>query len=378
MNLVANERLRAVDWLRGLVMVLMVIDHVRVFSGVPAGGADPAVFFTRWVTHFCAPLFVFLAGTSIWLRALKRDDTSRYLLTRGLMLIVLEFTLIRLSWTFNLDYAHYALAGVIWVIGLCMVLMAGLVRLGERAVLAIGVVVVFGHNLLDFWLPGALDGLMAGSLAPLWKLLYVGPNYGPISIGSLQFSVLYSLLPWIGVMALGYAFAPVLAWPFERRDRFCRLAGVAAIVLFLVLRGSNLYGDPNPWTADGDKAAWLSFLATTKYPASLDFLLMTIGPALLVLPTVDRWRGFVSDALVLFGREPVFFYLLHIPLVHALALGVSWLRTGSVDPWLFANHPMGNPPAPEGYMWPLAWLYLTWAVATAILYFACRMKQRRS
>ena len=217
MNLAANERLRAVDWLRGLVMVLMVIDHVRVFSGVPAGGADPAVFFTRWVTHFCAPLFVFLAGTSIWLRALKRDDTSRYLLTRGLMLIVLEFTLIRLSWTFNLDYAHYALAGVIWVIGLCMVLMAGLVRLGERAVLAIGVVVVFGHNLLDFWLPGALDGLMAGSLAPLWKLLYVGPNYGPISIGSLQFSVLYSLLPWIGVMALGYAFAPVLAWPFERR-----------------------------------------------------------------------------------------------------------------------------------------------------------------
>lgn len=378
MNLAANERLRAVDWLRGLVMVLMVIDHVRVFSGVPSWSADPAIFFTRWVTHYCAPLFVFLAGTSIWLRARVRTDTTHYLLTRGLLLIALEFTLIRLCWTFNFDYAHYALAGVIWVIGLCMVLMAGLIRFGERAVLTTGLVIVFGHNLLDFWLPGARDGLMTGPLALLWKLLYIGPNQGPIMIGALQFNVLYSLLPWIGVMALGYAFAQVLAWPTESRDRFCRLAGIAAIALFIVLRGSNLYGDPNPWSADNGMSPWLSFLATTKYPASLDFLLMTIGPALLVLPTVDRWRGLVSDALVLFGREPLFFYLLHIPLVHALALGVSWLRTGSVDPWLFANHPMGNPPAPDGYAWPLWWLYLTWAIAVAMLYVACRMKQSRA
>lgn len=364
------DRLRGIDWLRGLAMALMVVDHVRVYAGVPAGGPEPAVFFTRWITHYCAPLFVFLAGSSIWLRARRRDDTSRYLLTRGLLLVALEFTIVRLSWTFNLDYAHYALAGVIWVIGICMVLMAGLVKFGPRGVLAVGLLVVFGHNLLDF-APGLVgDG-------PLAKLLYVGPMMGPIQFGALAFNVLYSIVPWIGVMALGYAFGQALELPAQRRDALCRRLGIAAIALFLLLRAGNLYGDPRPWQAGGEMPAALSFLNATKYPASLSFLLMTLGPALLLLPTVERARGRIADALVLFGREPLFFYLLHIPLVHALALGVSLLRTGAVDPWLFANHPMGNPPAPDGYAWPLWLLYLIWAIALAILYAATCAYARR-
>lgn len=368
-----SERLRGIDWLRGLAMVLMVVDHVRVYAGVPAGGPEPAVFFTRWITHFCAPAFVFLAGTSIWLRAQKHDDTTGYLLSRGLLLIVLEFTAIRLFWTFNLDYAHYALAGVIWVIGICMVLMAGLAKLGTRAALAFGLLLVFGHNLVDV-LPGARTALGDGALA---KLSYLGPTAGPIQWGELQFNVLYSIVPWIGVMAVGYGFGRVLALPPERRDRLCRWLGLAAIGLFLLLRAGNSYGDPRPWQAGGEMPAWLSFLNASKYPASLSFLLMTLGPALLLMPLANRLRDGVSDALVSFGREPLFFYLLHIPLVHALALGVSWLRTGAIDPWLFADHPMGNPPAPDGYAWPLWLLYLVWAVAVALLYVAVRVYERR-
>jgi uncharacterized membrane protein len=377
----SSTRIAAIDLIRGAVMVLMAIDHVRVYSGLPAGGAEPGMFFTRWVTHFCAPAFVFLAGTSAFLYGRTHRDLSRFLLTRGAWLVLLELTVIRVAWTFNLDFGSL-LAGVIWVIGWCMILMAGLVRLPVATVGAIGLVVIAAHNVIP--IPGG-DGVSA-----LWKILYVGFYAGPIQFGEggPSLVVLYSIVPWIGVMAAGYAFGSILTMEPARRNRVCLAVGLGATALFLLLRGFNLYGDPRPWSAAAQDPngpppmpALLSFLNTTKYPASLSFLLMTLGPTIALIPLVDRARGALSRWITVFGRVPFFYYVLHIPLIHALALVVSKIRLGAVSPWLFTNHPMGNPPAPEGYTWSLGLLYVVWAVAIVLLYFPCRwfadLKARR-
>jgi uncharacterized membrane protein len=386
----ATTRIGSIDLIRGAVMVLMAIDHVRVFSGLPAGGPTAGIFFTRWITHFCAPAFIFLAGTSIFLYARKHADVSRYLVIRGLWLIVLELTFLRVAWTFNFDFRHYEMAGVIWVIGVCMMLMAGLVKLPVTAVGAIGLIVIAAHNLMDQHMGKLLEGMDANPLSGLWKILYVGFFAGPIQFGGdgPNLIVLYSIIPWVGVMAAGYAFGKIAMMPPARRNRLCFAIGLSAIALFLVLRGFNLYGDPRPWHVSTQSRngmppmpALFSFLNTTKYPASLSFLLMTLGPIIALIPLVENFSGVVARTITLFGRVPFFYYVLHIPLIHALALVVSKIRLGYVSPWLFANHPMGNPEPPDGYVWSLSLLYLIWAIAIFLLFFACRwfaaLKARR-
>ena len=373
-----SARVRSIDVLRGLVMVLMAIDHVRVYSGLPAGGPEPALFFTRWVAHFCAPAFVFLAGSSAYLVGRKHPGLTRFLLVRGAWLILLELTFLRLAWTFNADFAGYLMLGVIWVIGCSMILMAALVKLPAPAVGALGVALIAAHNLLD---PHLADG----TVSSLWKLLYIGFRAGPIRLtdGGPDVMVLYTIVPWLGVMAAGYGFAALLTLEPRRRDRLCLAIGPGAILLFILLRATGAYGDPRPLdAAHPAMPALLAFLDTTKYPASLLFLLMTLGPIIAAIPLAERARGLAGDWLVVFGRVPFFFYLLHIPLIHALALAVSAIRLGEVSPWLFANHPMGNSPPPDGYTWELWLLYAVWAVALALLYPACRwfaaLKARRN
>jgi uncharacterized membrane protein len=373
-----GTRVDGVDVVRGLVMVLMAIDHVRVYSGVPAGGPEPAVFFTRWVTHFCAPAFIFLAGSSAFLRGARslartRPDLSRYLVVRGLVLIALELTVVRLAWTFNLE-SGFQMAGVIWVIGWSMIALAALVKLPFAVIGAFGVAIVFGHNLLDSYAGSA--SFESTPARALWSILYAAFNTGPFPVwpNGPTVIVLYSLVPWVGVMAAGYAFGRILAMPPDRRRRICGAIGFGAIALFVLLRSFNAYGDPNDWSPD----AALTFLNTTKYPASLLFLLMTLGPTIALLPAVDGAQGPVAGALRLFGRVPLFFYLLHIPLIHALAVLVSLLRTGSANPWLFANHPMAAGPPPNGYTWSLPLLYAVWAISIALLYVACRWYAGRS
>ena len=362
-------------------MVLMAIDHVRIYSGLPAGGPTPGIFFTRWVTNFCAPAFIFLAGTSAFLLGQKRPGISRFLVTRGLWLIFLELTVLRLAWTFNFDFKHYEMAGVIWVIGWCMILLAGLVKLPLRAVAIVGLVIIAGHNLADAHLGTLIPALTESGLSGLWKVLYVGFYGGPIRLGNdgPNLIVLYSIIPWVGVIAAGYAFGWVLTLDPARRDRICLQIGLGATALFLVLRWFNLYGDPRPWNVPtvGEPGAppmpeALSFLNTNKYPASLLFLLMTLGPTIALMPMLERARGAVARWLTVFGRVPFFYYVLHIPLIHAFAVVVSRLREGTVNPWLFTNHPMGNPPAPEGYVWSLGLLYAVWTVTIVALYFPCR------
>lgn len=378
---VSAQRIASIDILRGAVMILMAIDHVRVYSGLPAGGPTPGIFFTRWITHFCAPAFIFLAGTSIFFYARKHSDASRFLAMRGLWLILLELTILRLAWTFNFDFAHYEMAGVLWVIGVCMILMAALVKLPLPITGAIGIIIIAAHNVMDSHLFQIANNLNASKFSGLWKILYIGFFAGPIQFGpnGPNLIVLYSIIPWIGVMATGYAFGKILTLEPSRRNRICLFIGLGAIALFLFLRGFNLYGDPRPWhrsviTANGRTSmpALLSFLNCNKYPASLNYLLMTLGPIIALIPLLENARGPVARAITVFGRVPFFYYVLHIPLIHTLALIVSKIREGAVNPWLFANHPMGNPEPPDGYTWSLPLLYVVWAITIVILYPACR------
>lgn len=372
----SRERITSVDMVRGVVMILMAIDHVRVFSGLPPGGPTPGIFFTRWVTHFVAPAFVFLAGTAIYLHGRKLGDKaalSRFLLTRGVWLVLLELTVIRVAWTFNFDFANYMLAGVIWMIGWCMILMAALVHLSVVLNAVVGVAIIALHNVTDFF-PKFTDALSQSGASWLWKILYLG---GEVSFGEHgpRLLVLFVIVPWIGVMMAGYAFGRVMEMSPERRREICLRLGVALIVLFIALRALDVYGDPRPWhTAQFPRV--LAFLATTKYPASLSFLLMTLGPMFILLALAERWRGEGAEVVTTFGRVPMFYYLLHIPAIHLAACIVSLFREGHVDGWLFGNHPMAPGPVPAGYTWSIGLLYVVFALCVTAVYFPCRWYAR--
>ena len=376
-----SRRVHTIDVTRGLAMILMAIDHVRVYAGVPPGGPTPSVFFTRWITNFVAPAFAFLSGTSAYLLGRKlgsKRALSKYLVTRGLVLVALELTVIRVFWTFNLHFNEYLLAGVIWMLGWCMVIMAAVIWLPTVAIGVLGVAMIFLHNLMDFLPSASNQALPESTLAPLWQILYFG---GPIQLGDQgpTLAVLYSLIPWVGVMAAGYAFGAVMTLERKRRDNICVGIGLGAIVLFFALRTLDVYGDPRHWhnAANAQLPTFLRYINTTKYPASLQFLLMTLGPTILLMPVLDRARGKIGEWIAMFGRVPMFYYLMHIPAIHLAAVIVSLIREGRVDPWLFANHPMMNPPPPDDYMWPLWLLYLVFAIVVGILYFPSRWYWRR-
>lgn len=366
-------RVRSIDVARGLIMVLMALDHVRVYAGVPAGGADPALFFTRWVTHFCAPGFVFLAGTSAFFQMRKMRDESafrRSLLIRGLILVVCDLTIMRMSWTFNFDVWNYNVANVLWAIGWSMVALSVLARLPIGAIGVIGGLIAGFHNVVDFFQATLQPIILQSAFAPVGRVLYYGGAFRLWEDGP-RLVVLYSLIPWIGVIALGYVFGYVLR---ERPSAIKKatLLGALAVAAFLVLRTFNIYGDPRPW----GPAAPLSFLNATKYPGSLQFLLMTLGPLLLLLPAFERSQRPVFDMLAQLGRVPLFYYVVHIPIIHLVAIAVSLFRTGSVTPWLFTNFPMEPAPQPPGYRWSLALLYLVTAVVVCLLYGLCRWYQK--
>jgi uncharacterized membrane protein len=362
MTTTAAARLRSMDVVRGLACVLMAIDHVRVYAAIPAGGSDPAVFFTRWVTHFVAPIFCFLAGTSAFFLGRKLGDPrqlAHFLLRRGLLLVLLELTVIRFAWTFNLDYATYVLAGVIWMLGWCMVLLAGLSFLAPGTVGKLGVLVVLLQQAFAYpprFLP---------AIGPYWAFLY--PSNADPAFGM---AVLYVLVPWIGVMAAGYGFGLILVQPPEVRQRQCLRIGVGLSVLFIVIGTAVALLGPH----DADDPSFVfRLLGQRKYPASQLFLLMTLGPAIALLPWAERSRGWIANTLDVIGRVPMFYYLLHIPVIHVAAMLVSVIRTGRVIPQLVGNFPLQPPPMPEGYRWSLGLLYLVWAIVVAgVLYPACR------
>lgn len=369
----ATTRLESVDLVRGLAMVLMALDHTRDFLhtsgplGDPEQLAEPglALFLTRWVTHFCAPAFVFLAGTGAFLsrsRGMTARQLSRFLVTRGVWLVVLELTLVKFGWTFSFTTPFNTLQ-VIWVLGVSMIALAALIHLPLGAVLAIGLAVIVGHN--------ALDGVtVQGAWANLWRTLHVPgrldlgwpPAAGP------QFFIRYPLLPWPGVMAVGYCFGALLGREAAARRRVLLVLGGGLIAAFVLLRLANVYGDPGPWAVQPTAAATLiAFLNTQKYPASLLFLLMTLGPVIVLIGLVGTVRGPVARGLVTFGRVPMFFYLVHLPLIHALVYPAALLKYG---PEILQRASQSNPPPDWGFGLPT--VYGVWIAVVLALYPLCR------
>ncbi len=381
-----RRRVDSIDLLRGIVMVLMALDHVRdfVFKGTLQFNATdftqttPEIFFTRWVTHFCAPVFVFLAGTGAYLqrtRGKSVHDLSWFLLTRGLWLIVLEFTIIRFGITFDLSYQVIGLPQVIWVIGVGMIILAGLIRLPTAVTGGLGVAIICLHNLLDQFPTYQFRG--PGSPAPtvlqwVWAFLHAPNAFLPVGHSGRIIVVLYAILPWVGVMAAGYAFGAVYTLTPSVRRRVLLQLGSAAVVAFLVLRFLNGYGDPNPWAHQAiPRYTWLSFLNVSKYPPSLDFALMTLGPAILALAWFERVNpSGIAAPLIIFGRVPMFYYLLQWYAAHGLALAVV-VALHQHPTWL-VWHTFPPPQAPAGAGVRLRTTYLIWFAVIALLYPLCR------
>lgn len=369
-----GSRLDSVDLLRGIVMVIMTLDHARAFFGT--SGWDPgfatasaATFLTRWITHFCAPVFVLLAGTGASLsfrRGKPKGELARFLLTRGAWLAALDMTVISFAWFFRIGAP--LVSDVMWAIGWSMIVLSFLIFLPVRVTAIFGLVLVAAHN--------ALDGLHAsafGSAAWVWTLLH---EQGLIRLPWGDWFAGYPLIPWVGVMALGYALGFILGGDASRRRRRLVAIGVGMIVVFIVLRAANVYGDPQPWSKSPSLVLTVfSFISCHKYPPSLLYLLMTLGPAMLALAALDRARPGARNPLLVFGRVPLFYYVVHLYLIH-LAAGIAFLpRLG-----LAAFHV--DPDArPAAFGVPLGIVYLIWGCTVLAMLPLCRwfagVKQRR-
>ena len=379
------QRIPAIDLLRGMVMVLMALDHTRdffsnaFFNPLDLSRTTPALFFTRWITHFCAPIFVLLAGAGAYLpgsRGRTNLEVARFLFIRGLLLIVLEFTLVHFGWFFSFDY-DFLLAQVIWMIGWSMIVLAGLIalRIPVWALILMGILMIVGHNLLD-----NMGAQQFGSWRWLWIILHQ-PDTLEFGRGRQVF-FLYSLVPWMGVMAVGYGLGSIFLKPPADRQNWLLRLGLGLTLVFIILRWVNLYGDPQMWIPYSDKTLqFLSFLNTTKYPPSLLFLLMTLGPALIVLALLERVHSNnpLTRIFSIFGRVPLFFYVLHLSLIHAIALVISYIRHGEA-PWLLGADSLSRFGVPPDYGYALPGVYLAWLGVLVILYPLCywfaRYKER--
>lgn len=375
-----RARLESVDIVRGVIMILMALDHTRDFFGTSGiNPTDPAtttipLFFTRWITHFCAPTFFLLTGTGAFLAKRRRStsELSRFLFTRGLWLIFLELTVTRcLGWQFNFDY-HVLILVVLWALGWAMIVLSALVYLPPWAVTTFGVVMIATHNLFD----------SVQSNNPLWTILH-SLNF-LVNTPQHVIFVSYVLIPWVGVTAVGYGLGQIYNWPSDRRRPFLLRLGLAMTAAFVVLRAINVYGDPLRWSTQKSAVfTVLSFLNTNKYPPSLLYLLMTLGPVMIFLCAVDaRTPRWLCPALI-FGKVPMFYYLLHIPLIHLIAIAVCYARYGHIY-WMFESPDLGNFPItpPPGWGYSLPVVYLVWTVVVVTLYPLCRwyagVRQRRT
>ena len=370
-----RQRFPAVDILRGLVMLLMALDHVRdFFTNAPFDPLDlvrttPALFMTRWVTHLCAPIFIFLAGISAQIMASRctRPELIRVLVTRGLWLVILEVTVVNFVWTFNFDYSSGVYLQVIWTIGVSMILLAGLVYLPMRVVAFVSFAVIFGHNLMDGIPPARF-----GAWAPLWSILHV-PGQIPYAY------VNYPLIPWPAVMSLGYCTGVIFQVQPPRRRRMLILGGTAVLTMFAVLRILNVYGDPVEWTLQRT-GAWtlLAVINVQKYPPSLDYLLITLGMGCLLLAAFESAQGRWSRVLRTFGRVPLFFYVLHIGLTHLAAGAVGFMMGFGWRILLLSDFTI--PPSGWGVELPI--VYVVWCLILLALYPVCHwfaeFKQRHT
>jgi uncharacterized membrane protein len=380
-----QTRIQSVDALRGFVMIVMALDHTREFFNAAAMSfqpddltrTTPALFLTRWITHFCAPVFMFTAGAGafLWMsRGHSRSELSRFLWTRGLWLALLELTAMRFALNFNLTEG-IVLLSILWALGWSMVALAFLARLPVRWLAAISIATIALHNLAD-----PVNASRFGGAAWVWNIMH---QVGFLKVGGVQVLVAYPLVPWAAVMSAGFCFGQVLTFDPARRRRWMVRIGLALTLAFFVIRGINAYGDPAPWKAqDSGVMTVLSFLRCSKYPPSLDFLLMTLGPAILLMAWLDRVRLGAKNPLIVYGRVPLFYFLLHLLLIHLLAILFALVRYGTAG---FLLHPLpslGGPVKyPSDFGYNLAVVYAVWIGVVVMLYPACRwfagVKERR-
>jgi uncharacterized membrane protein len=370
------KRIFSIDALRGVIMIIMALDHTREFVNASALMFNPedlskttfALFFTRWITHFCAPVFAFTAGMGAFLRlerGLGKGEMSKFLWTRGLWIVLLEFTAVRLVFFFHFRLGDPTFLLVFWMLGLSMIALAVLIHLPFRVLAAFSIVTIALHNLLD-----SISPAQFGAYGWIWNVLHQpGLIYAkPVVI------VAYPLIPWIGVMSAGFCFARIYRWPSERRRKLLIATGLAITAAFVLIRFANVYGDLRPWVAQPRPGfTLLAFLRTNKYPPSLDFLLMTLGPAITFLGIVDRWQPRVTNPMIVFGRTPQLYFIVHIAVIHLLAIGMGYLRYGA-QPFLWQPSPEigGAPIYPAGYGWSLAQTYLAWISVVIVMYPICR------
>jgi len=372
---VKSNRVQTIDLLRGTVMIIMALDHVRDYFHYDAFIYQPTdltqtsviLFFTRWITHYCAPVFVFLAGISAYLYGCTKTKTelALYLLSRGVWLVLAEIFLVTLGWTFNPTYPILNLQ-VIWAIGVSMIVLAALIYLNKRLLLVIGVLLVVAHNLAD-------SVHMQGNM--LWAFLHDG---GDFRVGRFMIAIHYPVIPWIGIMAVGYSLGVVYtpAYSPDQRRTILLSSGVAAIALFIILRTGNIYGDPSLWSPQRNTIFnVLSVLNVTKYPPSLLYTLMTLGPALIFLGLAEKPLNSFTKKIALFGKVPFFYYLLHIYLIHLLAMFIAHF-SGYAWSAMILNDRVNRMPSLKGYGYPLLTVYVVWISVVVILYLPCKWYYR--
>lgn len=369
------RRIESIDLLRGAVMIVMALDHVRdyfhnsafLYNPTDLTQTNVAVFFTRFITHYCAPVFVFLAGTSAFLYGTRRSkrELSFFLLTRGIWLLLAEVTIITLAWTFNPAW-HFIFLQIIFDFGISMIVLSGLVYLDKRLVLLVGLLLIAGHNLLD-----SIHVSGNGFPAFLWAALHEARYF---TYGYFTIRVHFPLLPWIGIMAIGYYLGSLYAPGSDaaRRKRTLLFLGCGALAIFFLLRLTNLYGDPAPWSIQKNAIfSLLSFFNVSKYPPSLLYILVTLGPALIFLALTENWRSPLAKKIQVFGRVPMFYYLVHLYLIHLAAL-IAAVASG--HPWtdMILRNRVNATPELKGYGFNLVTVYIIWIVLIVLLYPLCK------
>ena len=378
MTLVKSTRIQSIDILRGLVMVIMALDHVRDYTNIGYAASTPenldtttpALFFTRWITHFCAPVFVFLAGTSAFLygaRQPSKKPLSKFLFTRGLWLVFIELTVVNFAWTFDINLSFHIFQ-VIWVIGICMIIMAALIYFPRKYLLGLGLLILVGHNTLDGITKSGND-----PLSILWYLIHQ-KAFVVFENGETMAYFAYPILPWLGIMVLGYCFGYFYQSGFnaETRKKWLLRLGFSAIILFFGLRLLNVYGNLTPWSEqESFTYTVISFFNVTKYPPSLLYTLMTLGPALLFLFAIESVQNKLTSILLTIGRVPFFFYIIHLYLIHLIGflgliiLNFDW-RELIYTPARFT----GSYLADKGFdLWVT---YVVWILVLIILYPICK------
>jgi uncharacterized membrane protein len=373
-----SPRVQSIDLLRGAVMMIMALDHIREFTHADSQIFQPddlrrasaLLFFTRWITHFCAPVFMLTAGIGafLWARGKTRRQLSRFLLTRGLWLIALELLVVHLAFNFNFDYG-FIILNIFWALGWSMICLAGLCRVPMPLLTGFCITIIAVHNLMDK-LPFK---------SWIWNFLH---QIGVVQFHGTTIVFAYSLIPWFAVMALGYCVGPVFTWEPERRRRFLIGWGIGLAIAFIVIRALNIYGDPVPWQHQFRPV--LSFLRVNKYPPSLDFLLMTLGPALIVMGLLEKVRASAKNPFLIFGRVPLFYFVVHIFLIHAGAILLSYFKYGDGSFFFNPLPSMGGPAKlfPPNYGFSLGVVYAFWVTLIVVLYPLCRwfagVKQRRT